>query len=127
MTTEEKKAYFLLKAAIFNYHGLNNDEKADLEDSASRLNGREELKWANDFISEDYYNFFTRARQYLYEVIKNYPMEKRINYINTVWQANSLKGFVTELEASAMIRFAEDWGVKDHLMTLVLQHTRNKR
>ena len=122
MTSEEKKAYLLLKSVIFHYHGLDDDEKANLEETADELNGHEELKWANEFIARDYFNSFERAREYLNDVVGDYPKDKRIQYIDMVWQANNLKGYVTELEATAMLKLARDWSVEADLIELIKKH-----
>ena len=34
MTSEEKRVYLLLKAAIFHFHGLDYAEKLDLDEAA---------------------------------------------------------------------------------------------
>jgi len=119
MTTEEKKAYLLLKSVIFHYHGLDEEEKANLQTTADELDGHEELAWANSFIAEDYFNSFERARDYLNDIIGDYPKEKRVMFIDTVWQANNLKGYVTELEATAMLKLARDWNVERELIELI--------
>lgn len=119
MTSGEKRAYLLLKAVIFYYHGLDDEEKQNLKDTADELDGQEELKWAYDFIAEDFFNAFERAREYLNDIIGDYPKEKRVNHINMVWQANNLKGYVTELEATAMLRLADDWNVQAELIELL--------
>lgn len=124
MTSEEKKAYLLLKSVIFHYHGLDDDEKANLEETAKELEGQEELDWANDFIAQDYFNSFERARDYLNNIIGDYTEEKRVMYINMVWQANNLKGFVTELEATAMLKLARDWNVEAELIEMVKKQAR---
>lgn len=121
MSEEEKKVQMLLKAVIFHYHGLDEAEKQDLEDTAKKLNADEEFAWALDFIAKDYITAFDRARTYLNEIIGDYPKEKRTELINMVWEANNLKGFVTEMEATAMLKLAKDWGVENELITLVLQ------
>jgi uridine phosphorylase len=38
-----------------------------------------------------------------------------------VWEANNLKGFVTEMEATAMLKLAKDWGVEKELVNLVVK------
>lgn len=119
MTSEEKKAYLLLKSVIFHYHGLDENEKQNLAETARKLNGLKELEWANAFIAEDYFNSFERARDYLNNVIGDYPKEKRVEHIDMVWQANNLKGYVTELEATAMLKLAKDWKVEEDLIELV--------
>lgn len=119
MNSEEKKAYLLLKSVIFHYHGLDDDERENLEETAKELEGQRELEWANDFIAKDYFNSFDRAREYLNDVIGDYSKEKRVMYIDMVWQANNLKGFVTELEATAMLKLARDWNVEGELIELV--------
>jgi NADH:ubiquinone oxidoreductase subunit E len=120
-TPEEKKVYMLLKSVIFNYHGLDEAERTDLDNTAQRLEAQAEYKWALDFIAKDYITAFERAREYLNEIIADYPKETRIELINMVWQANNLKGYVTEMEATAMLKLAKDWNVQKELVELVLK------
>ncbi|MBL6449944.1 hypothetical protein JMN32_26765 [Fulvivirga sp. 29W222] len=119
MTSEEKKAYLLLKSVIFHYHGLDEKERQNLQETAQEIDGLEELKWANEFIAKDYFNSFDRAREYLNDIIGDYPLEKRVFYIDMVWKSNNLKGYVTELEATAMLKLARDWNVEAELMEIV--------
>ena len=119
MTSEEKKAYLLLKSVIFHYHGLDDDERENLNATAEELDGHEELEWANEFIAKDYFNSFERAREYLNDVVGDYPKDKRVMYIDMVWQANNLKGYVTELEATAMLKLAKDWNVEAELIEFI--------
>ncbi len=119
MTSEEKKAYLLLKSVIFHYHGLDDDERDNLNATAEELDGHEELEWANEFIAKDYFNSFERAREYLNDIVGDYPKEKRVMYIDMVWQANNLKGYVTELEATAMLKLAKDWNVEAELIEFI--------
>jgi hypothetical protein len=121
MSEEEKKVYMLLKAVIFHYHGLDEAEKLDLEDTSQKLDATNALGWALDFISKDYITAFDRARTYLNEIIGDYPKNKRVELINMVWLANNLKGYVTEMEATAMLKLAKDWGVEKELVAMVLQ------
>lgn len=119
-SAQEKKVFMLLKAVIFHYHGLDEVEKDDLNTTALALEAEEEFKWALEFIAEDYITAFDRAREYLNQIIGDYPKEKRIALINTVWQANNLKGYVTEMEATAILKLAKDWSVQRELIALVL-------
>lgn len=119
MTTEEKRVYLLLKAVIFHYHGLDSQEMNDLENAARDLGGEEELKWALDFIDQDHVTAFDRARNFLNDIIGDYAKEKRVGLIQMVWDSNNLKGYVTEMEANAMMRLARDWMVERELIELV--------
>jgi uncharacterized tellurite resistance protein B-like protein len=121
MTPQEKRVYMLLKAVIFYYHGLDEAEKQDLEETSKRLDAAEELKWALEFIAKDYITAFERARTFLNDIIGDYPKDQRVELINMVWQANNLKGYVTEMEATAMLRLAKDWNVEKELIELVLK------
>ena len=120
-SSEEKKVYMLLKSVIFHYHGLDEAEKKDLDKTSEELNAHNEYQWALDFIAEDYITAFDRARDYLNNIIGDYPKDQRIELINMVWQANNLKGYVTEMEATAMLKLAKDWNVQKELIELVLQ------
>jgi hypothetical protein len=120
-STEEKKVYMLLKSVIFHYHGLDEEEKKDLDKTSEDLNAKDEYKWALDFVAQDYITAFDRARSYLNDIIGDYPKNKRIELINMVWQANNLKGYVTEMEATAMLKLAKDWNVQKEMIELVLK------
>ena len=121
MSSQEKRVYLLLKAVIFHYHGLDDLEKRDLDRTAEDLQAPDEYQWALDFISKDFITAFDRARDYLNDIIADYPKEKRVELINMVWQANNLKGYVTEMEATAMLKLAKDWNVQKELVDLVLK------
>jgi hypothetical protein len=120
-TSEEKRVYMLLKSVIFHYHGLDEEERKDLEKTAADLDAQEEYKWATEFVAQDYLTAFERARDFLNDTIADYPKEKRVELINMVWQANNLKGYVTEMEATAMLKLAKDWNVQKELIELVLK------
>lgn len=120
-TPEEKRVYMLLKSVIFHYHGLDEEERRDLDNTAKELDAVEEYKWAQEFIAQDYLTSFERARDFLNDIIADYPKDKRIELINMVWQANNLKGYVTEMEATAMLKLAKDWNVQKELIELVLK------
>lgn len=121
MTQQERRVYMLLKAVIFYYHGLDEPEKKDLDETAARLDAAAELTWAVEFIAKDYVTAFERARVYLNEIIGDYTKEKRVELVNMVWQANNLKGYVTEMEVTAMLKLARDWKVEQELIALVLK------
>ncbi len=120
-TSEDLKCYMLLVAIIFHYHGLDEEEKVILEKKASEKNAFEELNWAYDFIAEDYMTAFERARVYLKEAKESLDKEKRLRYINDTWIANGEKGYITEMEATAMLKLAKDWDVDKELISLVQQ------
>jgi len=121
MTQQEKRVYMLLKAVIFYYHGLDEPEKKDLDETAARLDAEPDLAWAIEFIAKDYVTAFERARTFLNDIIGDYTKDKRIELINMVWQSNNLKGYVTEMEVTAMLRLARDWKVEPELIALVLK------
>lgn len=121
ITSEEKKVHMLLKSVIFQYHGLDERELHNLEQTSIELDAREEYKWALNFIAQDFVTAFERARAYLNNIIGDYPKEKRTDLITMVWDANNLKGYVTEMEATAMLKLAKDWNVQKELIELVLK------
>jgi hypothetical protein len=120
LSVEEKRVHLLLKSVIFHYHGLDDQEKQDLDKTAAELNAADEYKWAMDFVASNYVTAFDRARSYLNDIIGDFEKGKRIELINMVWKANNLKGYVTEMEATAMLKLAKDWNVQKELISLVL-------
>ena len=119
MNSEEKKAHLLLKTVIFHYHGLDEDEKQILELTANEIDAREELTWTTDFISQDFTTAFERAFTFLTNTIGKMPKEKRLNYLDMAWKANNQKGYITELEATAMLKFAKEWQIENELISMV--------
>ena len=111
----------LLKSVIFQYHGIDEPEKKDLDETSRSLDAKDELKWALEFIAKDYVTAFERARSYLNDIIGDYQKSKRVELINMVWQSNNMKGYVTEMEATAMLKLAKDWHVEKELIDLVLK------
>jgi len=120
-TSEDLKCYMLLVAIIFHYHGLDEEEKVILEKKATEKKAFDELNWAYDFIAEDYMTAFDRARTYLKDSINKLDKSKRLKYINDTWIANGEKGYITEMEATAMLKLAKDWEVDKELINLVRQ------
>ena len=119
MEQEEKKAFILLKSLIFHYHGLDEDEEKMLNATANELDAHTELAWANEFIAEDFLSAFERSREYLNKVIGQLEEDRKINYLFTVWEDNNKKGFLTEMETTAMLNLAKDWGIHQELMNKV--------
>ncbi len=106
----------LLKSLIFHYHGLDEEERQILEDSAKELDAMSEMKWANDFIAEDYISAFERSREFLQKIFTTMSEDERINHLVSVWNANNSKGYLTEMETTAILTLSKDWKVeKDFL------------
>lgn len=119
MSSQEKRAYILLKTVIFYYHGLDDDEKKILEQTADELDAHEELKWANDFIELNHRDAFPRARVFFKGIMLELNKDKRIEYLKKVWNANLAKGYISEMEAMAMINLSKDWDVERELITSI--------
>jgi len=115
----ELKAVMLLKSLIFHYHGLDEDEEKLLNDAAKQLKAKEELAWANEFIAEDYLSAFERSREFLHKIIGSLPKEKKLGYLHEVWIDNNKKGYLTEMETTAMLNLARDWDIHKDLMGLI--------
>lgn len=117
--TEQKKVFLLMEAFVFHYHELDKSELNLLNETAKALNAEEELKWAIEFINEDRPNSFERTRNYLKEHIAEIQNETRIGYLIKIWQATNAKGYITEMEALALLKIAKDWKVETELIKLI--------
>ncbi len=119
MNTEQKKALLLLKLVIFNYHGLDEEEKNILTETATKLDALEELKWAYDFSEQDNITSFERARAFFKTTIATFEKEIQLEFIRSVWNDTQSKGYISEIEAMSMLKLAKDWGVQKDLLALV--------
>jgi hypothetical protein len=79
MTAEQKKAFLLLKFIILNYHGLDEEEKRILKNSALDIDGAMELAWVEEFVSNDPSTSFERAREFFRQTIGTYDAETRVS------------------------------------------------
>ena len=101
----------LLKSLILHYHGLDEDERRLLERVAKKLSAEEELEWANSFIAQDYLSAFERCKEFFFKTISPLDEEIQLQLLLEVWEENHQKGYVTEMETTAMINLAKDWGI----------------
>jgi len=114
-----KKGVMLLNSLIYHYHGLDPDEEELLQKTADKYDAVEEMLWANDFIAEDYISAFQRSRIYLKSIFRSIPKKDTMEYLKEIWIGNYDKGYVTEMETTAMRYLASDWGVEESYEELV--------
>jgi hypothetical protein len=119
LSSEQKKAFLLLMSVIFHYHGLDEDEQRQLDEIAQQMNASEELSWANHFITSDYYTAFERAKDFLQDTVGKYEKTIKLAYLNEVWKATDKKGYISEMEATAMLKLARNWEIEGDLVALV--------
>ena len=119
MDKELKKGVMLLKSLILHYHGLDDDEREVLEEAASKLDAAEELEWANHFISEDYLSAFERSKDFFSKGIALLSNEEKLKHLKDVWDDNYRKGYVTEMETTAILNLAKFWGIEKEFMTVI--------
>ncbi len=119
MDSFTKKAIILLKSLIFHYHGLDNDERSMLVAAAKKMNALKEMEWANDFIAEDYMSAFERSREFLKKVFTKMNSEDRLKYLLESWEENFKKGYVTEMETTAILTLSKDWKVEKEFLDKV--------
>ncbi|MEQ9468837.1 MAG: hypothetical protein RLN88_15615 [Ekhidna sp.] len=119
MDATTKKALLLLKSLIFHYHGLDDEEREMLEDTASKMQAQEEMEWANKFIAEDYLSAFERSREFLSKIFSKMSESDRIRYLMEVWEETHKKGYVTEMETTAILTLSKDWHVEKQFLEIV--------
>ena len=119
MTSEQKKVLLLIKAVIFNYHGLDEEEKKILEQTAKEIDGYEELKWVNDFIALDHFSSFERSRGFFNSVVQNLDNQTKLSFLVQAWDANLAKGYVSEIEATSLLKLAKDWNIQSDFISFV--------
>lgn len=111
METQIKKAILLLKSLIFHFHGLDQEERNALTQAGEDLDAGEELDWALAFIAEDYMTAFERSKEFFSKEVFKATENERLAWLVDVWQACLKKGYLTEMETSALINFSKEWKV----------------
>lgn len=109
----------LLKSLILHYHGLDEEERVILEEAAERLNSKDELNWANSFIAKDYLSAFDRSKEYFAKTIAQSDNSTKLKELSEVWEDNYKKGYVTEMETTAIIHLAKEWQVEQEFLSLI--------
>lgn len=128
MTHEEKEALLLLEYAIFRYHGFDDDERARLESDAASINAHAELEKVYAFVddilqktNQSEVAVFEAALERIKEVFAELSEDRRLEYVIQVWNANKAKGYVTEIEAIALLKVAKELGVQRGFVEYVRQ------
>lgn len=119
MLSDEKKILLLLNLIIFNYHGLDENERLLLKNLSEKLDAAEELKWAYSMLGEDYFSSFETINEWFKEAVKEFDTDKKLSFLQMVWEATVAKGFISEMEATAMLKIARNWGIQKELLSLV--------
>lgn len=123
MTNEQKKVLLLLKAVIFNYHGLDDEEKRILQQTAKDIDGYEELEWVNDFIAQDHFSSFERSKGFFSSVVNEMNAATKLSFLVDTWDANKQKGYVSEIEATSLLKLSKEWSIQKEFV----QFVRNKQ
>ncbi|MFN8416667.1 MAG: hypothetical protein U0U66_10070 [Cytophagaceae bacterium] len=119
MSSEDKKVLLLLHLIIFNYHGLDEKERLFLNDLSLKHDAKDELKWAHEIVGDDYYTSYETIHAWFDKVIEGLSTEKRLGFLQMVWDANVNKGFISEMEATAMLKIAKRWNVQKELLSYI--------
>ncbi len=123
MSVEEKRAFLSLLIIIFNYHGLSEVEQQILQDTASVHDAFNELEWIKEYSKPSIDESYDKLKKYVNDTIGNLAIEKRTEYLNKVWDANQQKGYVSEMEATAMLMLSKEW----HVQKEFVQYIREKK
>lgn len=116
MESDLKKALILLKALIFHYHGMDHDEQKLLIGFVDEIEGKDEYDWAIKFISSDYMSAYDRAKEYFKKTIILRPPEERLHFLLDTWEDNHKKGYVTEMETTALINLSKHFAVEKEFL-----------
>jgi hypothetical protein len=100
---------------------MDLDEKQVLETYVEELDAWEEYDWAIHFISSDYISAFERSREFLSKVFSDLSGADKLNYLMDTWESNHMKGYVTEMETTAMINLAKDWQIDNEFLSSINQ------
>jgi hypothetical protein len=119
MTSDQKKAFLLLKAIVFHHHGLNEEEGRLLCETAEVLGAVTELEWVTNLVTNDVYTAFDRARTHLNQLTGDWDNESKLQHLGMIWEATNKKGHITEIEATAILKIAKDWKMQRELMIMV--------
>lgn len=75
------------------------------------MEAENEVAWANAFLAEDYLSAFERSRAFLSKVFLQLDKSERERQLVEVWEETNRKGYLTEMEATAILTLSKDWQV----------------
>lgn len=112
MSSEEKKVYLSLLVILFNYHGLSDIEQQILGETASKIEAVDELQWVKDYALPSVDITYDKIKAYINSALDNYTEAQKLTLLGNVWNTNMQKGYVSEMEATAMLMLAKEWKVQ---------------
>jgi len=119
MEEHHRRAYFLLKLVIFFYPRPDEEETDLLMAKSSAWQAEADRKWAMAFVDEDPATAFERTRAWFSAQLDPLDTAEREAYFTAVWQGDERLPHVTEMQGLALMRLAQDWGIKDCLLRLL--------
>lgn len=119
MNSEQKKTLLLVMSLVLHLHDLDEDEQRILAIKAEQYQGAAELDWINEFIAENPATAIERGREFVTSLKDNCPKDFRILCIRETLSAVQEKGYLSESEAVAILKFARDWRVETELKAMV--------
>ena len=123
MSVEEKKVFLLLLIIIFNYHGLSDVEQQILKETASKIDANNELDWVKEYAHPSVDVTYDKIKSYINELVSNYNNEQKLGLLVDVWNSNMQKGYISEMEATAMLMLSKEWKVQKEFIL----HIREKK
>ena len=119
MNSEQKKTLLLVMSLVLHLHDLDEDEQRILAAKADELEGHTELAWITEFINENPATAIERGRVFVNTLTGNSPKDFRILCIRETLSAVQEKGYLSESEAVAVLKFARDWRIEPELKAMV--------
>lgn len=119
MTSNQKKAFILLQAVVFYFHDLDANELAMLYSNSKELGDNDAVEWALKFMGTDRAATFDKSREFIRLELKSINKDEKLDLLNTTWEQSNLKGFITEMEAIALLKFSKDLGIEQEFIETI--------
>jgi hypothetical protein len=111
--------YFLLKLVVFYYPRPDEEEMDQLRDKASAWKADEDRRWAIDFVDQEPATAFQRTGEFISGLFTGKSQLEREAFLEDIWSVDIARGYVTEMQAMALLKMAQAWGLQDKLLKLL--------
>lgn len=120
MDQARRRVYFLLKLMVFFYPRPDEEEMDQLREKAALWKADDDRRWAIEFIDHEPATAFARTTEFVGEQFKGLSKAEREQFLDDIWHADlAPRGYVTEMQAMALLKMAQGWGLQERLLKLL--------
>lgn len=98
---------------------MEEEEKNILRNFSTIYDGKDELKWACEFVKSNILTSFERSKKEVTSLLLSDTNDTKLYVLSQVWEATKDKGYINQNEAALLLGIARNWALEKQFIDLV--------